>query len=145
MLKGEAAFFNRADNLIPLLTAYEDFAWQLRGEPGQVASKDDGSPSATFISDNYFYYTQGVISAMVTVLEAVGHDFKGLTSRWADADLNHAISSCEHALEVDPIVVFNNAPSSLFANHRANLVAPVSHARFFLSVLIKTLSGLMAL
>ena len=140
LIKDEAAFYNRADNLIPLLTAYEDLLGSCEENLVKVA-EDDGSPVSYFSSDNYFYYTQGVISAMVTVLEAVGHDFKEiLTSRRADADLHHAISSCEHALEIDPIIVFNNAPSSLFANHRANLAAPLSHARFFLGVLIKTLS-----
>lgn len=140
LLKGEAAFFNRADNLIPLLTAYEDLLGSCE-ENLVKAAEDDGKPVSYFSSDNYFYYTQGVISAMVTILEAVGYDFKEiLTSRRADAELHHAISSCEHALEIDPVIVFNYAPSSVFANHRANLAAPLSHARFFISVLIKTLS-----
>lgn len=140
LLKNEAAFFNRADNLIPLLTAYEDLLGSCEENLVKVA-EDDGSPVSYFSSDNYFYYTQGVISAMVTILEAVGYDFKEiLTSRRADADLHHAISSCEHALHISPVVVFNSAPSSIFANHRANLAAPVSHARFFIGVLIKTLS-----
>ncbi len=140
LLKNEASFFNRADNLIPLLTAYEDLLGSCEENLVKVA-EDDGKPVSYFSSDNYFYYTQGVVSAMVTILEAVGHDFKEiLISRKADTDLHHAISSCEHALEIDPIIVFNYAPSSVFANHRANLAAPLSHARFFITVLIKTLS-----
>ncbi len=140
LLKDEANFFNRADNLIPLLTAYEALLGSCEENLVKTA-EDDGTPVSYFSSDNYVYYTQGVISAMVTILDAVGYDFKEiLISRRADADLHHAISSCEHALAMNPIVVFNNKPSSVFANHRANLAAPVSHARFFLTVLIKTLS-----
>ncbi len=140
LLKDEAAFFNRADNLIPLLTAYEALLGSCEENLVKTA-EDDGAPVSYFSSDNYVYYTQGVISAMVTILEAVGYDFKEiLVSRRADADLHHAIRACEHALAMNPIVVFNNKPSSVFANHRANLAAPVSHARFFLTVLIKTLS-----
>ena len=34
----------------------------------------------------------------------------------------------------------SGAPSSIFANHRANMAAPISHARFYLGLLIKALS-----
>jgi hypothetical protein len=54
--------------------------------------------------------------------------------------LHHAIESCHHAIEIDPIIITNASLSGILANHRANLAAPISHARFYLGVLIETLS-----
>ena len=56
-----------------------------------------------FAADDYFFYTQGVASAMGTVLEAVHHDFLlTLESRHGTELLHHAIISCQQAAEIDP-------------------------------------------
>jgi hypothetical protein len=34
----------------------------------------------------------------------------------------------------------DSAPDGILANHRANMAAPISHARFFVGMLIETLS-----
>lgn len=138
--RGEANFHTRADNLIPLLMVYEDLLGSCE-ENLVKYSEEDGSPVSFFRADDYMFYTKGVVSAMATILEAVEVDFHGiLSSRRALADLHHAIESCHHATHVDPFIVFNSDPSSMLANHRANMAAPLSHARFYMSVLIKTLS-----
>jgi len=54
--------------------------------------------------------------------------------------LHHAIESCHHAVAIDPWIILNSDPDSIFANHRSNMAAPISHARFYLGVLIKALS-----
>jgi hypothetical protein len=137
---GRATFYTRTDNLIPLLASFED----LLGSCDENMVKqfnEDGTPISSFAVDNYFYYTKGVASSMATVLEAVHHDFLlTLESRHGTELLHHAIVSCQQAAELEPWIILNSDLSSIFANHRANMAAPVSHARFYLGQLIKTLS-----
>jgi len=138
--KGEANFHTRTDNLIPLLMAYEDL---LGGcEENLVKVKEAGqTPVSFFMADDYFYYAKGVVSAMGTILEAVLEDFMiTVESRRGAEVLHHAIESCHHASEIDPWMITNSSLSGILANHRANLAAPMSHARFYIGVLIKTLS-----
>jgi hypothetical protein len=137
---GNATFYIRSDNLIPLLASFED----LLGSCDENLVKElneDGTPVSFFAADDYFYYTQGVASAMAMVLEAVHHDFLlTLESRNATDLLHHAILSCQRAADMDPWIILDRNLSSIFANHRANMAAPISHARFYLGQLIKTLS-----
>jgi len=138
--KGEGNFYTRNDNLIPLLMAYEDLLGSCE-ENLVKTEEDDGSPVSFFQADNYFFYAQGVASAMGTILEAVYKDFLiTVESRRGSEVLHHAIVSCHHAAEIHPWVITNSNLSGILANHRANLAAPMSHARFYLNVLIKTLS-----
>ena len=138
--KGEARFHTRPDNLIPLLMAYEDLLGSC--EENLVKTKeDDGSSVSFFKADDYFYYAQGIASAMGTILHAVLEDFLiTVESRRGAEVLHHAIESCHHASEIDPLLITNSSLSGILANHRANLAAPMSHARFYINVLIKTLS-----
>jgi hypothetical protein len=137
---GRATFYTRTDNLIPLLASFEDLMGSC-DENLVKQTNEDGSPMSTFAVDNYFYYTKGVADAMATVLGAVHHDFLlTLESRHGTELLHHAIISCQQAAALDPWIVLNKDLSSVFANHRANMAAPISHARFYLGQLIKTLS-----
>lgn len=138
--KGEANFYTRSDNLIPLLKAYENLLGSC--DENLVKTKeDDGSPVSFSKVDDYFYYSKGVASAMETVLKAILEDFQStLEARHGIEILHHAIRSCHHAIEINPWVITNCSLSSIFANHRANMAAPISHARFYIGVLIKTLS-----
>ena len=45
-----------------------------------------------------------------------------------------------HVTQIDPILILDSAPDGILANHRANMAAPISHARFFVGLLIETLS-----
>ncbi|UCD91361.1 MAG: DUF2333 family protein [Desulfobacterales bacterium] len=137
---GEANFHTRTDNLIPLLMAYEDLLGSC--EENLVKEQEaGGEPVSFFRADDYFFYAQGVASAMETILEAIMEDFHTtVESRRGAEVLHHAIESCHHATEIDPLMITNSSLSGIFANHRANLAAPISHARFYVSVLIKTLS-----
>lgn len=138
--KGEANFYTRSDNLIPLLASYEDLLGSC-DENLVKATQDDGSPVSSFKSDDYLYYARGVASAMGTILEAVLEDFhETLESRHGAEILHHAIESCHRASEINPWIVTEGGLSGILANHRANMAAPISHARFYLGLLIKTLS-----
>jgi hypothetical protein len=56
---GNATFYTRTDNLIPLLASFED----LLGSCDENLVKEtyeDGTPLSMFDVDNYFFYTQGV-------------------------------------------------------------------------------------
>ena len=78
---------------------------------------------------------------MAVVLEAVHHDFLlTLEQRNGTELLHHAIVSCQRAAAIEPWIILDRDLGSIFANHRANLAAPISHARFYLGQLIKTLS-----
>nr|MBL0712281.1 DUF2333 family protein [Desulfobacterales bacterium] len=83
----------------------------------------------------------GVASAMHTILEAVGVDFADVieTRRGTDV-LHHALESLHHATAIQPLIIFNGSPDGFLANHRANLAAPISHARFYVGLLVQALS-----
>ena len=140
LLIGEASFYTRADNLIPLLAAFEDLLGSC--DENLVKSKEtDGSKVGFFKADNYFYYAKGVAKAMGNILEAVNHDFEQtLINRHGEELLHHAIISCHLAASLDPWLVTNAPLDGILANHRAHMAAPISHARFFIGQLIKTLS-----
>ncbi len=140
LLSGKALFYTRTDNLIPLLIAYEDLLGSC--DENLVKMKEsDGSPVSHFKADDYFYYAKGVASTMYVILEAIMTDFREtLEARRGVEVLHHAIESCRKAMEIDPIYITNSDLSGILANHRANMAAPISHARFHLGVLIKTLS-----
>ncbi|MES0445678.1 MAG: DUF2333 family protein [Desulfobacterales bacterium] len=138
--KREAYFNARADNLISLLTAYEDLLGSCE-ESLIKAEEEDGSPVSFSKADDYFFYSKGVASAMYTILEATTENFNTiLESQQAIEVLHNAIESLQNSIEVDPLIITNSDLSGIFANHRANIAMPISHARYYLKVLIKTLS-----
>jgi hypothetical protein len=138
--RGEAQFFTRTDNLIPLLSAYQDLLGSC-DENLVKKHEPDGSPVSLFKADDYFYYSKGVASALHTILGAIEIDFHIMVSREGGLEvLHHAIDMCNQATEIEPWIVLNSGYSSILANHRANMAAPISHARYYIGVLIKALS-----
>ncbi len=140
LIQGHAAFFNRTDNLIPLLQRFEDLLGSC-DENLVKQTEEDGTTVSTFAADDYFYYAQGVASAMVPILEAISEDFhETISSRLSMPTLHHITHSCEEAADLHPWMVFNGDLDGIIANHRANMATFISHARFYVGVLIKTLS-----
>ncbi len=140
LIKGTASFYIRADNLIPLLASYEDLLGSC--DENLVKQKNqDGSDVGFFQADDYFFYAKGVASAMATILEAIHHDFQPtLENRHGAELLHHALMSCRQASALAPLLITNTDLDGILANHRANMAAPISHARFYIGQLIKTLS-----
>jgi hypothetical protein len=138
--KGRAPFYIRSDNIIPLLSSYEELLGSC--DENLVKHKnEDGSEISYFQADDYFFYAKGVANAMATILEAVHHDFAPtLQSRHGVELLHHAITSCREAGSLSPLIITNGALDGILANHRAHIAAPISHARFYIGQLIKTLS-----
>lgn len=140
LIKGDGFFYIRADNLIPLLASYEDLLGSC--DENLVKQKNaNGSRVSFFKADDYFFYAKGVASAMATILEAVHHEFlPTLESRHGTELLHHAVTSCKQAAALSPLYITNTDLDGIFANHRANMAAPISHARYYIGQLIKTLS-----
>ncbi len=139
--KGDAVFYSRADTLLPLLAVYDNLLGSC--DENLIKTKEsNGEPVSWFRVDDYFYYAKGVAGALETILEAVLEDFQPtLENRHATEILHHAIESCKRASEIDPwLFVTDSDYSGILANHRANLAAPISHARFYIEVLIAVLS-----
>ncbi|AOY60601.1 MULTISPECIES: DUF2333 family protein [Desulfococcus] len=138
MLKnGEARFYRRVDNLVPLFRAFES----MLGSCDENLVKNQGDLS-TFKADDYFYYSKGVAHAMETILEATAEDFSDLIASIQGTDvLHHAITALGHAANMDPWIVFEGSPDGFIANHRSNMAAHISHARFYLGVLNSALTG----
>lgn len=139
--KNEVTFYNRPDNLIPLLKSFEELLGSC-DENLVKTTEEDGKPVSTFMADDYFYYAKGVASAMTTILEAVDKDFdKTLDMRNGKEILHHAIESCKLSASLEPWLFITEANlNGIFANHRANMAAHISHARFYVGLLAQALS-----
>ncbi len=137
---GSAPFYTRTVNLIPLLMAYESLLGSCDDNLVK-AKEDDGSEVSWFRADDYFFYAQGVAYAMQTILQAVAVDFETvIESRRGTDVLHHAVEALHHATGIHPWIILDGDPDGFTANHRANLAAPISHARFYVALLIQTLS-----
>lgn len=138
--QGKAYFFTRSDNLIPLLM---EFRTQL-GDCDNKLIRTEGDPNSqvsTFEADNRFYYAKGVASVILPILKAIEQDFYvTLKSRDGLEPLQHAIEACEEAAHLSPWIVFEGNYDGFLANHRANMSTYVSHARFYIGVLITALA-----
>lgn len=141
LIRGEATFYTRTDNLIPLLKSLVELMGSC-DEKLVRKTEDDGKPVSTFDADNYYYYSKGVASALLPLLHAIEQDFsKVLMTRSGSEILHHAITSCHHASEMKPwLFVTEGNLNGIIANHRANMATSVSHARFYLGLLVITLS-----
>ncbi|MBS3732531.1 MAG: DUF2333 family protein [Desulfobacterales bacterium] len=139
--QGRASFYIRADNLIPLLKAFEELLGSCDDNLVKL-TEEDGEPVSSFQADNYFYYAKGVAMTLDSLLRGVEHDFKRTLEMRNGVDvLEHAIHSCHTAAELDPwLWVTEGSLNGILANHRANMAAHISHARFYVSLLIETLS-----
>ena len=139
--RGEATFYTRTDNLIPLLRAFEELMGSC-DENLVKSHEEDGSTVSTFAADNYFYYAKGVAIAVSSILEAVEIDFERvLEARNAKGVLHHAVEAAHHAAHMKPWLFVTEASlNGIFANHRANMATHISHVRFYLGLLAETLS-----
>jgi hypothetical protein len=141
LASGEATFYTRTDNLLPLLKAMEE----LLGSCDENLVKhheETGETVSTFQADNYYYYAKGVAGGLLPILVAIEKDFnKIIVTRNAAEIMQHAIESCHHASEMDPWLFITEANlNGIFANHRANMAAHISHARFYIGLMVESLS-----
>ena len=141
LINHEESFFTRTDNLVPLLKAMEELMGSCDENLVKIR-EDDGDLVSTFQADNYYYYAKGVASALLPILVAIEHDFnKVLVTRNAADIMDQAIESCRHASQLSPWLFVTEASlNGIFANHRANMAAHISHTRFYLGLMVESLS-----
>jgi hypothetical protein len=138
--KGEARFYTRPDNLIPLLNSFAELLGSCDENLVKI-EEEGGSLVSWFDVDDYFYYAKGVAKATGKILHAVEKDFASVLETRHGLDLlRHAVHACHVASELDPWLVTDASLDGILANHRANMAAPISHARYYLDALAKTLS-----
>ncbi|NJL59204.1 MAG: DUF2333 family protein [Desulfobacteraceae bacterium] len=102
----------------------------------------DGKAVSWFRTDDYFYYSQGIAAGMKAMLIAIREDFSDvLIKMQAMEATDQAIIWTTRATEIHPLIVLDGSGGSIFANHRANLAAPIAHARFYVEVMIKAVTA----
>jgi hypothetical protein len=132
---GRARFYSRVDYLIALLSNYKD----LLGSSFHNLIKDteaDGHPVSWFMTDDYFYYSQGIALAMSEMLEAISKEFhQELQKKNSHKLLEDAIHALHAASHLAPWVVTNGAKDGILANHRANMSTYIGEAEHVISTL----------
>ncbi|MFP4306117.1 MAG: DUF2333 family protein [Desulfococcaceae bacterium] len=133
--RGEAPFYNRMDNLVPLLLAYESI---LGSCTENLLRRDVGF----FQADDVFFYSQGVVTMVLSAMKGVGVDFREtIEAAQAFGVYSEIIVSLERMAEMDPPVILNSGPDSIFANHRSNMAGLMSRARFLIHIFYGALTG----
>lgn len=135
LLDGNARFYNRVDNIVPLLLTYESL---LGSCTENLLNRDVGF----FEADEIFFYCQGVAAMIFSALEGVEVDFlETIDAAQANGVFGEVQFSLGQILEMDPWIILNSSPSSLLANHRANMAGLMSRARFQIHILYGALTG----
>jgi hypothetical protein len=136
MLRNKTArFYNRMDNLVPLLLTYES----ILGSCTENLLKQDIS---FFKVDDIFFYSQGAAAMVLSVMEGVGVDFRETIQGANGVEVyDEIVRSLRQIAEMKPLIVLKGGPNSIFANHRANMAGPMSRARFHMNILHGALTG----
>ncbi len=126
--KGQRSFYYRRDTLVALLSTYKD-------QIGNV-NRTLVMPVGWCKSDDYFYYAKGVAHVYYEILKVCRVGFKNQLATMHAADImDEVLHELLIAEKIDPWIVLDCGFSGFFANHRANLNAPLSEAAHLLSVL----------
>jgi hypothetical protein len=126
--KGQRSFYYRRDTLVSLLSIYKD-------QLGNV-NRTLVMPVGWYRSDDYFYYAKGVAHVYYEMLKVCRVGFKNQLATMHGADvMDEVLHELLIAEKINPWIVFDSSFSGFFANHRANLNAPLSEAAHLLAVL----------
>jgi hypothetical protein len=126
--KGQRNFYYRRDTLVSLLATYKDLA-------GNV-NRTLVMPAGWFQAVHYFYYAKGQAHVYFELLKVCRVGFKNqLATMHGTAIMDDALHELSNADRIEPWIVFNSDLDGFFANHRANLNAPLSEAAHLLGEL----------
>jgi len=148
LLNGTSHFYPRADNLAELLNEYASLMGgvntRLINAPKRreavlpvgedVTRGEKGSELVQLnipwrkIDDN-FYYAQGVAYALYESFNAIRIDFIEVLKDKNSVKLVDKIIEDLRRCHFEPLIVFNGAPDSVFANHSLNLSGMFNDAR----------------
>ncbi len=128
--KGQRHFYYRSDNLLLLVSTYRD----LMGNVNRNLIREN---VGWFESDDYFYYAKGVAHVYFEILKVVRVGFESQLAQTLDAVaiMDEVLHELYRTEQLDPWLVLDSGPNSFFANHRANLNAPLSEVAHLLVVL----------
>lgn len=133
--RGERKFYYRVDNLISLIVSYND----LLGNVNRTLIMDkrmDGRPVSWFEVDDYFYYAKGVAHVMFEILKVVRVGFKEQLAIINAAEImDEILHELSRAEKMDPWIILDSDLDGIFANHRANLNAPLSEVAHLMTVM----------
>jgi hypothetical protein len=101
-----------------------------------MATHADGTPVSYFEVDDYFYYAKGVAHVLFEVLKVVRVGFKApLETKRANEMMDEVLHELHRVELMDPWIILDSNLDGLFANHRANLNAPLSEVTHLLNIM----------
>jgi hypothetical protein len=127
---GQRSFYYRVDSLRLLISSYKDLL-------GNVNRTLIRSPVSWFEADDYFYYAKGVAHVYYEILRVVRVGYKSQLASTLNAldIMDEILHELHRAEQIDPWLVLDSDLDSFFANHRANLNAPLSEVAHLLGVM----------
>ncbi len=135
LLRKEARFYNRMDNLVPLILTYESIL-------GSVTENLLRRDISFFKADDIFFYSKGVSAMILSAMEGVGVDFLDtLEAAQSTGVYEEIIFSLRQITAMKPPIILDGGPNSIWANHRANVAGPMSRVRFLMHILYGALTG----
>ncbi len=158
LINGTSHFYPRADNLVELLNQYASLMGGVntrlinapkRREAVLTMEEDvtKGAKGSQLVQlnipwhkiDDNFYYAQGVAYALYESFKAIRIDFVEVLKDKNSVKLIDKIIEDLGRCHFEPFIVFNGAPSSVFANHSLNLSGMFNDSRQKISSLIVAL------
>ena len=158
LINGTSNFYPRADNLVELLDQYVSLMGGVntrlinapkRREAVLPVEEDvkKGAKGSQLVQlnipwhkiDDNFYYAQGVAYALYESFKAIRIDFIEILKDKNSVKLADKIIEDLGRCQFEPLIVFNGAPNSVFANHSLNLSGMFNDARQKISSLIVSL------
>lgn len=127
---GERSFYYRKDTLLTLIGAYKDLL-------GNVNKTLVVSPVSWFKTDDQFYYAKGVAHVYFEILKVVRVGFKNQleTTLYGIEMMDHILRELQRVEDMNPWLILDSDLDGMFANHRANLNAPLSEVLHLLGVM----------
>jgi hypothetical protein len=127
---GKRSFYYRKDNLVALIANYKDLL-------GNVNRSLVAPNVSWFMSDDYFYYAKGVAHVYYEILRVVRVGFQPqLTSTLYGLDImDTMLHELQIAEGIEPWIILDSGLGGFFANHRANLNAPLSEVAHLMVVM----------
>jgi hypothetical protein len=127
---GQRSFYYRKDNLVLLIATYKDLL-------GNVNRNLISADMSWFKTDDNFYYAKGVSHVFYEILRVVRVGYQSpLASTMNALDImDEILHELHREEEIDPWIILDSDLDGFFANHRANLNAPLSEVAHLLGVL----------
>lgn len=127
---GKRSFYYRKDNLVALINSYRDLL-------GNVNRYLIVGGISWFQADDYFYYAKGVAHVYYEILRVVRVGFQPqlATTLYGIDIMDEMLHELHTAEQIDPWIILDSNLGGFFANHRANLNAPLSEVAHLMVVM----------